>query len=191
MDIILDKVVLNHDPTTLIHTLDMTLRIPLVLSGNKKGASKDAPVISDFNSLILSRDLIHSGSLYSTVTKKSSNTIHQDNKSNQFYTKGFFLSMVIRISSSNLWLSPYSEYQQRLFDIIRELHEDQKMNFVQISNWLNQNNYLTPRGKVFSQQLAWSLYTKKQRSIKRFSRSFEPVILNSEVEVVNYVPDVF
>ncbi|MHA8062649.1 recombinase family protein [Aquirufa aurantiipilula] len=68
LDIILDKVVLNHDPTTLIHTLDMTLRIPLVLSGNKKGASKDAPVISDFNSLILSRDLIHSGSLYSTVT---------------------------------------------------------------------------------------------------------------------------
>ena len=31
------------------------------------------------------------------------------------------------------------------------------MNFVQISNWMNENNYLTPRGKVFSQQLAWSI----------------------------------
>jgi len=92
--------------------------------------------------------------------------------------------MVIQVSSSNLWMSPYSEYQQKIFDIIREQHEDQKMNFVQISNWLNENNYLTPRGKVFSQPLAWSMYNKKQRSLKRFSRSFEPEILNSKVEVV-------
>jgi hypothetical protein len=96
--------------------------------------------------------------------------------------------MVIQVSSSNLWMSPYSEYQQKLFDIIRVQHEDHKMNFVQISNWLNENNFLTPRGKVFSQPLAWSMYTKKQRSLKRFSRSFEPEIINSKLEVVNYIP---
>ena len=98
--------------------------------------------------------------------------------------------MIIRVSSPNLWLSPYSEYQQKLFDIIKEQHEDKKMNFVQISKWMNDNNYLTPRGKVFSQQLAWSMYTKKQRSIKRFSRPVQSEVINSELDIVNYNPTV-
>ena len=188
LDSLLNKVILSHNSKTLIHHLDLHLRIPLVVTGNKKGESKDSPIISNSNSLKVSGDLIHNRPLYSTVIK-SSTISDKDNNSNHFYTKGFFLSMVIRVSSSNLWMSPYSEYQQKLFDIIREQHEDQKMNFVQISNWLNENNYLTPRGKVFSQPLAWSMYTKKQRSLKRFSRSFEPEILNSKLEVVNYLPN--
>ena len=188
MDLIVDKVVLSHDPKTLLHTLDMTLRIPLVISGNKKGASKDAPVKSLVNSLRDSGDLIHSRSLYSTVIK-SSKIIPQVNQTNSLTQKLFYLTMVIRITSSNLWTSPYNDYQQSLFDIIRHQHEDKKMNFVQISNWLNENNYLTPRGKVFSQPLAWSIYTKKKRSINRFSRSFEPEIITTELDVVNSVPD--
>jgi len=68
LDLILDKVVLSHDQKALLHNLVITLRIPLVLSGNKKGASKDAPVISLSKSLKVSDDITHSGSLYSTVT---------------------------------------------------------------------------------------------------------------------------
>lgn len=68
MDLLVDKVVLGHDPTTLLHTLEMTLRIPLVMSGNKKGESKDSPLKSLDNSLKVSEDLIHSRPLYSTVT---------------------------------------------------------------------------------------------------------------------------
>lgn len=190
MDSLLNKVVLSHDSKTLIHHLDLHLRIPLVVTGNKKGESKDSPIIYTTNSLKVSGDLIHSRSLYSTVTKGSTNDIHKDNNSNQFFTKGFFLSMVIRVSSPNLWLSPYSEYQQKLFDIIREQHEDKGMNFVQISDWLNENNYLTSRGKVFSQPLAWSMYTKKKRSINRFSRPVELDVIKSEVDVVNYFPTI-
>ena len=96
--------------------------------------------------------------------------------------------MVIRVTSSNLWLSPYNDHQQKIFDIIRELHEDKNMNFVQISNWLNENNYLTPRGTTFSQPKCWSIYTKKKRSMNRFSRSFEPEVINSELDVLNYIP---
>ncbi|MHA8050876.1 hypothetical protein V7S79_07145 [Aquirufa sp. ROCK-SH2] len=98
--------------------------------------------------------------------------------------------MVIRVSSPNLWTSPYNDHQQKLFEIIREQHEDKGMNFVQISNWLNENNYLTTRGKVFSHPLAWSMYTKKQRSIKRFSRPVELDVIKSEVDVVNYIPTI-
>lgn len=189
LDLILDKITLSHDGSTRIHHLDIHLRIPLVISENKKGESKDSPVKYTLNSLNNSEYRIQDGSLYSTVTKRSTN-IHKVNNSNGLNTKGFFLSMIIRVSSPNLWLSPYSEYQQKLFDIIREQHEDKKMNFVQISKWMNDNNYLTPRGKVFSQQLAWSMYTKKQRSIKRFSRPVQSEVINSELDIVNYAPTV-
>jgi hypothetical protein len=68
LDSLLNKVILNHDSNTLIHHLDLHLRIPLVVSGNKKGESKDSPIISNSNSLKVSGDLIQDGSLYSTVT---------------------------------------------------------------------------------------------------------------------------
>jgi hypothetical protein len=159
------------------------------MSGNKKGESKDSPVKSLVNSLRDSGDLIQSRPNHSTVIKDSE-TIPQVNHSNSLTQKLFYLTMVIRITSSNLWTSPYSDHQQKLFDIIREQHEDKGMNFVQISNWLNENNYLTPRGKVFSQPLAWSMYTKKQRSINRFSRPVEMDVIKSEVDVVNYIPTI-
>ena len=68
MDSLLNKVILSHNSKTLIHHLDLHLRIPLVVTGNKKGESKDSPIISNSNSLKVSRDLIQDGSLYSTVT---------------------------------------------------------------------------------------------------------------------------
>jgi DNA invertase Pin-like site-specific DNA recombinase len=68
LDLLLDKVILNHDSKTLLHHLEIHLRIPLVISGNKKGASKDAPIISNSNLLKVSRDLIHNRTNHSTVT---------------------------------------------------------------------------------------------------------------------------
>ena len=100
--------------------------------------------------------------------------------------KGYFLSMVVVVTSPNLWISPYSDYQQTLFGIIQHKHEEEGLNFVQISDWLNENHFKTPRGKVFNQSLAWSMYTKKMRSIQRFSRENELKIKSSGIDVVNY-----
>jgi hypothetical protein len=102
------------------------------------------------------------------------------------YQKGYFLTMVLVITSPNLWISPYSEYQQTLFGMIQHKHEVEGMNFVQISDWLNENHFKTPRGKVFNQSLAWSMYTKKMRSIQRFSRENELKIKSTGIDVVNY-----
>jgi hypothetical protein len=88
-----------------------------------------------------------------------------------------------------LWTSPYGEHQQTLFGIIKTKHEEEGMNFVQISDWLNENNYQTPRGKVFTQSLAWSMYTKKMRSIKRFSRDNDTQVVSTGIDVINYVVD--
>ena len=55
--------------------------------------------------------------------------------------------------------------------------------YKQISDWFNKNNYLTPRGAVFKANHAWSIHMKKNKSIDRFSRSFEPVIADMSVDI--------
>ena len=62
------------------------------------------------------------------------------------------------------------------------------MNFKEISDWLVQNDHKTPRGTTFTQGKCWSIYTKKKRSINRFSRTFEPEIKEVKVDIVNYKP---
>ena len=90
----------------------------------------------------------------------------------------------VRLTSSNLWLSPYSEYQQKLFDIISDFHEKDGWSFKKISNWLVEHNYKTPRNRTFTLQHTWSIYSKKKKSIERFKRKYEPII--KEVKV-NYL----
>ena len=97
----------------------------------------------------------------------------------------FSLSLSVELKSSNLWVSPYSPYQQELYDIISKFHEEEGWNFKQISDWLVDNNYLTPRGKVFTQSHVWSIYVKKIRSVTRFSKEFDHVITDMRVDNLN------
>ena len=93
----------------------------------------------------------------------------------------FSLSLSVELKSSNLWVSPYSPYQHELFDIISKFHENQGWNFKEISDWLVENNYHTPRGKVFTHTHVWSIYVKKIKSVTRFSREFDHVITDMKV----------
>ena len=111
------------------------------------------------------------------------------NHSDDSNQKGYFLSMVLVITSPNLWMSPYNEHQQTLFGIIQHKHEVEGLNFVQISDWLNENHYKTPRGKVFTQSHAWGIYTKKIRSIQRFSRDNDTQVVSTGIDIINYVVD--
>jgi len=117
---------------------------------------------------------------YSTVTEQSptvGNLIDLNTNHN--------LVMTVRLTSSNLWLSPYSQYQQELFDIIRNFKENDDWTFKQISDWLVDNDYRTPRDKTFTHKHVWSMYTKKKRSIERFNREYEPVIKNVDIDIVD------
>lgn len=136
------------------------------------------PVVS----LVSSGDQNDAVENYSTVTKSSPTTILNDNP-----LKGYSLRLSVELKSANLWQAPYSEYQQKLFDIITNFHEDGK-NFKQIADWLNANDYKTPRGHVFKQNHVWSIYQKKNRSIKRFSREFDDVITDVGIDIVDYIP---
>ena len=119
---------------------------------------------------------------YSTVINYSSTT------RNASTFKGYSLRVSVELKSSNLWSPPYSPYQQELFGIIAKFHEVDGLNFKQISDWLVSNQYLTPRGKTFTQSHCWSIYKKKNSSIERFSREYAPIIKDMSIDVVNYVP---
>jgi len=95
----------------------------------------------------------------------------------------FVFRLTVRLYSSNLWVSPYTPYQQKLFDLICSKHELEGFNFQQISDWFNEQNFTTPRGKTFTQGHVWSIYKKKKKSIQRFSRVFSPVITDIGIQV--------
>jgi len=74
--------------------------------------------------------------------------------------------------------------------VICKLHDEDGMDFKQVSDWLNGNGYKTPRGMVFKQNHVWSIYIKKQRSIQRFNREYDHTIMDMKIDVVDYRPQV-
>ena len=66
---VLDKVILRHDRTSLLHTLEINLRIPLVLTQIKKGDLLGAPFKLSSKPLKTQGNQLSTRSLYSTVVK--------------------------------------------------------------------------------------------------------------------------
>lgn len=95
----------------------------------------------------------------------------------------YSIRLDVELKSSYLWTPPYSTYQQKLFDITSKKHENEGLNFKQISDWFNEQNYTTPRGKTFTEGHVWSIYTKKKRSIQRFTRTFDHVITDMRIQM--------
>ena len=89
----------------------------------------------------------------------------------------------VELKSSFLWTPTYTNHQQKLFDLTCSKHETEGLNFQQISDWFNDHNYITTRGKVFTQGHVWSIYKKKKKSNERFSRMFTPVITDIGIQV--------
>ena len=77
------------------------------------------------------------------------------------------------LTTRNLLVYPYSDYQTELHDIIQNLH-DNGLGYRKIAQWLNKNKYQTPRGKKFFNTHVYSILKKKRLRDER---------LNQEVEV--------
>ena len=117
---------------------------------------------------------------YSTV-----GSFHSTDKINN---KLYNLTMEVKITSSNLWLSNYTDYQMELYSIISDLYDNKNKNFKEISDYLNDKGYKTPRNKVFTHKHTWSIYTKKKRSDKRFGRLYQPDIIQVGLDIINHSP---
>ena len=95
-----------------------------------------------------------------------------------------FLTFVLSVRASHLWAAPYSEYQQFLFVTITGLRE-KGLNYQQIADWLNQNEYKTPRGKKFLNAHAHSIVKKKKIREVRLTKMYPPKLSNFALRFVD------
>ena len=95
-----------------------------------------------------------------------------------------YLTFDLTIRASHLWVAPYNEYQQFLFDTITDFRS-KGWNFQQIADWLNENDYLTPRGKSFRNAHAHSIVKKKGIRDVRINKKYEPEICDFSLRFVD------
>jgi len=95
-----------------------------------------------------------------------------------------YLTFVLSVRATHLWVAPYTEYQQFLFVTINDLRE-KGWNYRQIADWLNQNDYRTPRGKMFHGSHAHSIVKKKKTREVRLTRRYPPKLSNFALRFVD------
>ena len=95
-----------------------------------------------------------------------------------------YLTFVLSVRVTHLWVAPYTQYQEFLFVTINDLRE-KGWNYRQIADWLNQNDYKTPRGKMFHGSHAHSIVKKKKTREVRLNRRYEPKLSNFDLRFVD------
>ena len=95
-----------------------------------------------------------------------------------------YLTFVLSVRTTHLWVAPYSQYQQFLYDTICGFRE-KGWNYRQIADWLNQNDYKTPRGKKFLNAHAHSIVKKKKIREVRLTKMYPSKLSNFALRFVD------
>ena len=95
-----------------------------------------------------------------------------------------YLIFNLTVRASHLWVAPYNEYQQFLYDTITDFR-NKGWTFQQIADWLNENNYTTPRGKKFRNAPAHSIVKKKKIRDERILKKYELEYSNFQVRFID------
>jgi hypothetical protein len=95
-----------------------------------------------------------------------------------------YLTFLLSVRASHLWVAQYSEYQQFLYLTITGLRE-KGLNYRQIADWLNENDYTTPRGKKFLNAHAHSIVKKKKIREVRLTKMYPPKLSNFALRFVD------
>ncbi|MDG1126999.1 MAG: hypothetical protein P8N18_05180 [Hellea sp.] len=77
-----------------------------------------------------------------------------------------YLIFHLKLRAPSLSDLPYGEYQHFLYTTICRL-KDEGMTYTEIAAWVNDNNYLTARGKKFRNAHAHSIVKVRKRVTKR------------------------
>ena len=83
-----------------------------------------------------------------------------------------FFCFEMVLTTRNLIVAPYSDYQTELHDIIQNL-QDEGLGYRKIAVWLNENGYKTPRGKKFFHTHVFSILKRKRQRDERLNREVE------------------
>ena len=92
-----------------------------------------------------------------------------------------FFCFEMVLTTRNLLVEPYSDYQSELHDIIQNLH-DEGLGYRKIAQWLNERGYTTLRGKRFFNTHVFSIPKKKRLRDERLNREFEVEYRNFSLE---------
>src|ERR1039457_3616122 len=153
---VLDFVSVDYDWEEKVHRLYIHFKLPVFQQGNvMEIGNRDKYLISKSKENGIGQpDQLTPPTYYSTVIpspqkgRDISTTVRgrykavpigqgvTDRKSSEYNpAKGYSLRMSVELVSANLWESPYTLYQQEVYDIIRKHHDDDGWNFKQISDW--------------------------------------------------------
>ena len=92
----------------------------------------------------------------------------------------------ISITTTHLWESNYSEYQQYLFERIRDYLDGilTPIGYRKISKILNDEGLLTPRGTPFTNTKVFSIYKKGKIRLERMNRPDIVEVSDVIIEVI-------
>ncbi len=95
-----------------------------------------------------------------------------------------YFTFTLSVHITNLWVAPYSQYQQFLYDTICGFRE-KGWNYQEIADWFNSNDYKTARGKKFFNSSAQSIVKKKQLRDARLNKKYPPKLSNFALRFVD------
>ena len=95
-----------------------------------------------------------------------------------------YLVFTLKLRATHLLRSPYSDYQQFLYNTITDFL-DKGWNYQQIADWLNDKGYKTLRGKKFRNNHTHSIVKKKRIRDVRLSRTYEPKLSDFSLQFID------
>lgn len=95
-----------------------------------------------------------------------------------------YLTFDLDIRASHLWYPFYSSYQQFLYQTILD-HRKKGWTFQQIADWLNENDYLTVRGKTFRGNHVHSIVKKKRIRDERLNQEHQSELSNFQLRFID------
>ena len=82
-----------------------------------------------------------------------------------------YITFNLVLKSTKLWVSPYSDYQEELYRVIKGLR-DQGLSYNKIAAYLNENDYKTVRNRKFRGPHVHSIMEKKAIRDERLNREY-------------------
>ena len=91
-----------------------------------------------------------------------------------------YFTFDVDLRTSNLWVAPYSNHQQFLYDTVSDLR-DKGWTLEKIARWLNDNGYKSARGKTFGSSHIHSIIKKRRLRDQRISKGCQMTISNFDL----------
>jgi hypothetical protein len=86
--------------------------------------------------------------------------------------------MVVKVKSKALFIGPYTNSQQRLFDRVFLLRERDQLTFEAIANLLTKSGTLSVNGCLLYAEHVFSIYKKGKQRMERLTLKVEPELLD-------------